>query len=385
MHLSLPWSSGMSDSKSSTFPVDGQLMRVLPRAGVSLRNPDVRLPVLRDDSEGTFLEMQINADPSDPAGVQMTRRIPLDSLSPEDWEILKTYYENVDFKRCIDRGINNGLEDIADTRVQRLFMALLTFLNPRQVAILIYLYREASHQASHPKVQFRSNDLLEILGYARSNSGCFPSNIRAQLNRDLVTLHRTELVYERPQSPMDKEQRGGLTRYTVKKLLTIEDFWVPNGPRQGFNFEQAADYTCELADMYEVSLGFSEGMGKAGDYVLFADDIDLKQRQNKTQNDYRMRLLIYLASRLRWDSLQDGQYLVVSKQYLLKNLELLGRNSSRNNTILWETIEELTQEGYIIEAKELPGKKKGLNIRFQVNPEKLRISPHPQRSDAPNL
>ncbi len=33
-------------AKDTTFPVDAQLLRVLPRAGASLRNPDVNLPTL---------------------------------------------------------------------------------------------------------------------------------------------------------------------------------------------------------------------------------------------------------------------------------------------------------------------------------------------------
>jgi hypothetical protein len=223
-----------------------------------------------------------------------------------------------------------------------------------------------------PKVHFNSNELLETLGYTRSNSGCFPSNIRAQLNRDLVALHRTELVFPKAQK-MDKEAKPEYTDFVVKKLLTIEEFRVSNGPRQNFDWDKAADYTSELADAYTISLGFFEGLGRTGDYVLFADSIDLRQRNNSnTKYDYRMKLLIYLASRMRWDSLQDGQYLVISKQYLLKNLDLLGKNASRNNAIFWETVEELKNEGYVLEAQELPGKKKGQKIRFQINPEMLR-------------
>jgi hypothetical protein len=355
-----------------TFPVDSQLLKVLPRAGTSLRSPDIRLPVLCSDADGYYLEMKVESDPNDEGEVELTRRIPLENLSEEDWENLKTYYENVDFKVCIERGISNGLENIDDTKLQRLFMALLTFLNPRQVAILIYLYREAAHQEEGPKVHFNSNELLETLGYTRSNSGCFPSNIRAQLNRDLVALHRTELVFPKAQK-IDKEAKPEYTDFVVKKLLTIEEFRVSNGPRQNFDWDKAADYTSELADAYTISLGFFEGLGRTGDYVLFADSIDLRQKNNSnTKHDYRMKLLIYLASRMRWDSLQEGQYLVISKQYLLKNLDLLGKNASRNNAIFWETVEELKNEGYVLEAQELPGKKKGQKIRFQINPEMLR-------------
>ena len=108
---------------------------------------------------------------------------------------------------------------------------------------------------------------------------------------------------------------------------------------------------------------------------MFAGDVDVTQKLgSNTKNDYRTKLLIYLASRLKWDSPQDGQYLTISKQYLFKNLDLLGSNSSRNNQIFWRTVEELQQEGYILGAQELPGKRKTPSIQFQINPHKLRPS-----------
>jgi hypothetical protein len=63
---------------------------------------------------------------------------------------------------------------------------------------------------------------------------------------------------------------------------------------------------------------------------------------------------------------------VISKQYLFKNLDLLGSNSSRNNQIFWRTVEELQQEGYVLGAQELPGKKKVTNIQFQINAERIK-------------
>ena len=74
---------------------------------------------------------------------------------------------------------------------------------------------------------------------------------------------------------------------------------------------------------------------------------------------------------MKWDALRAGEYLIISKQYLFKNLDLLGSNSSRNNQIFWRTVEELRQEGYILGAQELVGKKKVSSIQFQINSEKL--------------
>lgn len=154
----------------------------------------------------------------------------------------------------------------------------------------------------------------------------------------------------------------------------FKDYEIDNVPRD-FDLAKAADYTYELADAYTVSLEFFEGPGRNGDYVLFASDVDITQKLgSNAKSDYKMKLLVYLASRMKWDTLRDGQYLIISKQYLFKNLDLLGSNSSRNNQIFWRTVEELRQDGYILGAQELPGKKKTMSIQFQINPEKLHCN-----------
>lgn len=360
----------MSKQEEGSFPVDGQLLMVLPRAGASLKNPDVKLPILRADDDGYYLEMRVESDSDDPSEVALTRRVPLEDLSVEEWEDLKQQYANLDLQSCTDQGISKGLEKIQDRRIQRLFMALLTFLNPRQVSIVLYLYRLAAQQGNGRLVAFRSNDLLRCLGYTRTKDGGFASKVRSQLNRDLVALHRTELVLA--QSLRKGNQIGA--KVMIKSVLRIKDYEIDNVPRD-FDLVKAADYTYELADAYTVALEFFDGPGRTGDYVLFASDIDLKQKLgSNAKNDYKTKLLVYLASRLKWDSPQDGQYLAISKQYLFKNLDLFGSNSSRNNQIFWRTVEELQQEGYILGAQEVPGKRKTPIIQFQINPEKLKAS-----------
>jgi hypothetical protein len=247
---------------------------------------------------------------------------------------------------------------------------LLTFLNPRQVAIVLYLYKEAAQQGNSPLVSFRSNDLLESMGYSRAKDGSFTTRSRSQLNQDLVALHRTELVLA--QSLKKGNTMGA--KVIVKSILRIRDYEIDKVPRN-FDLAKAADYTYELADAYTVALEFFDGPSRTGDYVLFSNSVDMTQKLgSNAKHDYKMKLLVYLASRMKWDKLQDGQYLTISKQYLFKNLDLLGSNLSRNNQILWRTIEELQQEGYILEALELPGKRKLTNIQFQINPEKIRCN-----------
>jgi hypothetical protein len=74
---------------------------------------------------------------------------------------------------------------------------------------------------------------------------------------------------------------------------------------------------------------------------------------------------------MKWDKLQEGKYLTISKSYLFKNLDLLGSNVSRNNQIFWRTVEELIQDGYVTRAQELPRSKKASFIQFEMNPDMI--------------
>jgi hypothetical protein len=355
----------------ATFPVDGQLLMVLPRAAASLKNPDVQLPILRSDADGYYLEMRVEADPNDSSELTVIRRVPLDNLSAEEWNELKTEYAKLDISVCANKGISKGLEKIQDRRIQRLFMALLTFLNPRQVSIVLHLYKLAAQQGNGAIVSFRSNDLLESLGYTRTRDGGFASKLRSQLNRDLVALHRTELVLA--QSFKKGNQNMG-AKVMIKSVLRIKDYEIDNVPRD-FDLSKAADYTYELADAYTISLEFFDGPARTGDYVLFGNSFDITQKLgSNAKSDYKTKLLVYLASRMKWDTPQEGQYVIISKPYLFKNLDLLGSNSSRNNQIFWRTVEELKQEGYLLGAQELPGKNKTVSVQFQINSAKLKCN-----------
>lgn len=358
----------MVSSSANAFPVDGQLLMLLPRAGASLRNPDVRSPILRSDPDGHYLEMRVEADTSDSSEVAVVRRIPLENLAEAEWETLQTECAKLDVTACLEKGFSRGVEQIADRKAQRLLTGVMTFLNPRQVSVLLYLYGLAAQQGKGSVVSVRSNELLGRLGYTRTKDGGFASKLRSQLHRDLVMLHRTELVF----SQVLRKGNATGTKVKIKNILRIQD-WEMGGAARQFDLIKAADYTYELADSYTIDLAFFDGIGKANDYLLFPNSLDISQRLgNPAKNDYKTRLLVYLASRMKWDNPQDGQYMIISKQYLFKNLDLLGSNSSRNNQIFWRTVDELKQAGYLLGAQELPGKRKINSIQFQINPEMLR-------------
>ena len=369
----------MSDTSTqlNIFSVDGPLLRILPRAGATIRNPDTKLPVLRADSGGYYLEMRIEGDPDEPSEVDMVRRIPLDglsnNLSVEEWRELKKSYDSLDLESYLSKGIK-GLDQIDDIRLRRLTVALLTFLNPRQVQLVLFLYRAAAAEGTGSVVKIRSNDILEVMGYERSKDGSFHAVIRSQLHCDMMALHRTELVYAQETWTGERLEAD----VKIKNILRVQEYHVDNVQRD-FDSEKAADYTYSAADSYTVNLEFFQtSTGSDGDYVLFGN-IDMQQGVGKSaKHDYGMKLLIYLASRLKWDSPKDGQYLTISRRCLFKNLDLLGSNSSRNNKILWRTIDELTEKEFLLNARVLPGKRKSSHlVEFQLNPETIKS--HDQR------
>ncbi len=348
------------------IPISLHLLRLLPRAGVSLRNRDLRAPLLRLDPSGNFLEMRIESDPHEPAEFGLVRRLSLEALSVAEIAELRAAIDALDWGACTGLGVSQGLAGIDSRRWGRWLTGLLTFLNPRQMALLLFLYRTAyatGHATgSVSDFQFGSDDLLVHLGYTRTKDGGFASKLRSQIHRDLVTLHRTELVYPRSVAlgNFSEAQNRKVEVRSVVKILEA----VPERHGSDFDLFRAADHTYEMADRYRIRLNFWDDRAT----LRFPGSIDLSQRLGgNAKNDYRMRLLMYLASRISWDSLSDGQYMILSKQLLFKNLDLLGTNGSRNNQIFWRTIEGLKQENFLINAQELPGKQKMNSIQFQIN------------------
>jgi len=357
------------EKKESMFPVDSKLLMLLPTAVFSPKDPDVHSPILRSDGAGQYLEMRREPNSTLDGELPITRRIPLDNFTQQEWEQLKEEYSKLNFQNCMSEGVKKSLGNIQDRRIQRLFMALLTFLNPRQVAITLYLYRLAAQQKNGPEVTFESNDLLEALGYTRSKRGSFDSRLRSQINQDLVALHRTELVFAR--SLRDGKRRDALVM--VKSILRIKSYIIKNLARD-FNLLQAADYTHGLADSYNVVLEFESSSGGETP-LLFAEGIDIKQiPHSNSKFEHKMRMITFLASRLIWDKVQEEQTLLISKPHLFNKLDLFGSNNARNNEIFWRTVDELKEEGYILKAHEISGKGKTSNIEIKVNPEKIRLA-----------
>ena len=354
-------------SEELLFAVSSQLLGVLTRAGASMRNPDVEPPTALQEKGARFLEERIKADPQDPNEVEYVRRISLDDLSAEKWEILKQELSRLQSLTSLDTGLSNFLDKIPDEQIRRLIYMIMTFCNPRQRILVLHMYREAARTKSGSRVFFNTNDLLQALGYAKQEDGSFPSRCRSQLHRDLMALGSTKVYYNRP------IQLGGRkrTKLMFRSIVRIRDVYLDNAPRK-FDLVRAAEDGYGCADGYTVELEFIDD--EDGGVVLFADSVvDVKQKAfAHTTDDYVTKLKIYLASRLSQKSLVDGKYLDLTIRSLFKNLDLVGKNGSRNKEILYRTRDELIKEGVLINAWELPGKHYPTNIRFHINPEKMR-------------
>ncbi|MEM1369258.1 MAG: hypothetical protein AAGG02_14870 [Cyanobacteria bacterium P01_H01_bin.15] len=352
------------------FPVDGDVIRVLPEASTSFKT--VRGgPKLIRDGDRVFLQMGIENEPSSHSAQfeVSARRLEVSEFAEDDIELLRSQIEALDIELCKTKGLKKGLESINDGRFRRLLVTLLNFLNPAQIALLFCLYKMAYEQESSPKVSFESNELMDKLGYVRSSSGYFNSKSRSNLHRDLLALHRMELVLARQLS-------NSRTRYDIKTLLRIESYEVDRKPR-AFDAEKAGDYTFELADQYTLTLGFlRDAVDEDPDKILLAystDKLRSRGKGQKNENDYATKLLAYLASRMKWDKLIEGEYLEISVRYLMKNLGIFSANNTRNHNHLKGAIEKLTEAGYLKDYKEILNKKnKPQKIRFRINLQMIR-------------
>lgn len=73
----------------------------------------------------------------------------------------------------------------------------------------------------------------------------------------------------------------------VKSVLRIRDYEIDNVPRD-FDLAKAADYTYELADAYTVALEFFDGPSRTGDYMLFPNSLDVRQKLGlNAKNNYK--------------------------------------------------------------------------------------------------
>jgi hypothetical protein len=338
--------------------ISTQQLEIMSRAGASIRNPDVENPTVRSDKGIGYLQQTIHADPLESFDVECIRRVRLTGLGEHKIQVLTEALNNLELSSLVDNGLFLELEKkVPDEEVRRLICALFTYCNAEQRKIVLYMYREAAQRKTGTRVTFQTNELLEAFGYDRKEDGSFSASVRSQLHRDLMALHSTELHFERP-NPGKRRAR----KVMFRSLLRIRDVDLDNLPRD-FDLEQAAKDGYGCADSYTVDLDFFD---EDSSKVIIAE-VDFARKTHRRADDYDTRLVIFLASRLRKESLVEGNCVVVSKRALNKHLELFGANTSRNNEILWRTIQSLESQKFLLGAAELPGKRQASSIKFSIN------------------
>lgn len=366
---------GQNVSPGRFFPVDGEMIRIFPSGNTAVREDLLEKPTLEVIDGKRYLAFRVQ-DPSplnDTEQIERLRLFPLDSFTNEDVQKLQDFYQNFDFREVISKGLCKGLEKINDEKIRLVFLSMLTLLNPRQVAILLYLYRKAHQDESGPTVNFFCNDLLDSL-YTRSNEGTFPSNVRGQVNQDLWSLHHNMFEYVDP----DKDPNSPMIAYVLKSLIRIEGYELDKRrfrlEKTDFDWNKSDSAKTKLPDAYTVTLSFYKTIQQRRGYLNFPKGVSLKQPNNvQASRNYKMKLLTALLAYFTKDAVEIGStYTYIPLKDLFQHLGLNGKNTSRKKKIVWETSNELLQEKLVLDVKWYEASEKELGIQFQVNPDELQ-------------
>ncbi len=101
----------LPSASRSSFPVEGHLLRLVARAGIPLRNPDLCPPLVRTDGEETYLEMRVEAGEE----VGLVRRMVMDSAKVR--QQIPAALEKMDWDACVHKGLAQGLVGV-DGRIE---------------------------------------------------------------------------------------------------------------------------------------------------------------------------------------------------------------------------------------------------------------------------
>jgi hypothetical protein len=366
---------GQNVSPGRFFPVDGEMIRIFPSGNASVREDALEKPTLEMIDGKRYLAFRVQ-EPSPLDNTQEIERLrlfPLDSFANEDVQKLQDFYKDFDFQEVISKGLGKGLEKITDEKIRLVFLSMLTLLNPRQVAILLYLYRKAHQDETGPTVNFLCNDLLDSL-YSRSNEGTFPSNLRKLVNQDLWSLHHNMFEYVDP----DKDPNSPMIAYVLKSLIRIEGYELDKRrfrlEKTEFDWNKSDTPKSNLPDALTVTLGLYRTIQQGRGYLNFPKSLSLKQPNNvQASRNYKMKLLTALLAYFTKDAAGIGStYTYISLKDLFQHLGLTGKNTSRKKKIVWETSNELLQEKLVVDIKWYEASDKELGIQFQINPEELQ-------------
>ncbi len=372
----------MVEEREYLVPMDAQLLSILATAGASFKDPLVDLPIIESGADGQCnIVVRVQGGLyQDNDGLELERRYQLGKLEDEEVDFIQSNVissvQNSEFRAHTQKVIKALGENDPDKhrsaeirRLQRILLGVSQFCGPRNLETIYLIYKAAYEQGTQiPLIDTRQ--LLEAKGYKRREDiRDYDPNISNQLAQEIVSMHRTEIVFQAT-APAQSGKKGRRDVAVVyKNILRIRRAFYRNRPEEEVDFEHSADLTFQLPDVYEVELGFYD---EKDTVLLSLPTRAVPSPHINYSKDYQTRCLIYIAGRLRWDNKVP---MWISKPTLLRKSGILGANSTRNNQLLQQTLESLTEHGYLLQAEIVSKPKQRQDVvKIVPNPDKTRKS-----------
>lgn len=365
--------------------MDAQLLSIMATAGAPLKDSLVDLPSLESGADGQYnIVVRVRGGLyQDSDGLGLERRYQIGRLEDEEFDFVQTSVKSAiqetEFRAYPQKVIkslgNNDLEQpesAESRRLKRIMRGVSQFCGPRNMETVYLLYKAAYEQGTQTPL-INTRELLAAKGYQRREDiRDYDANISSQLAQEIVSMHRTEIVFQASAPAKSGKQGRRDVAVVYKNILQVRRAFYRDRPEEEVDFERSADLTFQLPDVYEVELGFYDEK----DTILLSLPIrGVPTPHINHSKDYQTRCLIYVAGRLRWDNRMP---LWISKQTLLRKSGILGANSTRNHQLLQQTLDTLREQGFFLTAEVVHKSKQRQDmVRISPNPERLRkFVPH---------
>jgi hypothetical protein len=339
------------------YTLSGDILNVLFHSRTAME-PEAAMLSLTSDQDSKYIELSRRMIPDGESKQEYLSRIPIRDLSVEQWNALTEEFARFKMQAMAENGLEDLAEKITNDSNRFAIYTLLSFCSLSQFRITMELHRRAAETKSGSRLSFKTNDVLESLGYSRSSDGHFPAKFRAQFHRNLMALHSTEVLIM--QHTSTRRRRAKLS---YRSILRIRDVDLDNLPRE-FDMRRAAEDGYGCADGYIVDLEFFDL--SPGNSVCVSD-VDIRNHQHKhDKDDYELSAILLLAHA---QVNSDGSNLIkISMGELLEFLKIQDSNTSRRKTKVLRTLRRLKESGHIQEfVQDNSG-----NIEIAINPEKIR-------------
>jgi hypothetical protein len=357
----------MVEEREYLVPMDAQLLSILATAGAPFKDPLVDLPLVESGIDGQCaIVVRVRGGLyQDDDGLELERRYQVGKLEDDEFDFIQsnlaTSVQNPEFRAHTQKVIKALSEsdperhrDAEIRRLQRILLGVSLFCGPRNLETVYLIYKAAYEQGTKtPLIDTRL--LLEARGYKRRESiRDYDSNISNQLAQEMLSMHRTEIVFQAA-TPAQSGKKG------------YRDVAVVYKGEEEVDFERAGDLTFQLPDVYEVELGFYD---EKDTILLSLPARGVPAPSANYSRDYQSRCLVYIVGRLSWDKKNP---MWIGKATLLRKSGILGANSSRNNRLLQQVLDDLLEQEYLLQAEIVskPGQRQDA-VKIVPNSEKIR-------------